>query len=294
MIIQLDPQISEADKTRVSDKIQEIGYKANEVHTQMGHYLVAIGKKDFDPRKIGSLSGVLDIHRLTDPSPLFSPPFLCPPPLRSLFSWPAPASPHSPLLSSPFSLSSSPPLSPFPPPPPFYTARFSLRQRPPFLYCPFLVAAAPLLFILPVSRCGSAPLFILPVSRCGSPQAFFTYHFSLRQHPRFLYYPFLVAAAPRLFILPVSRCGSAPLLFILPISCCGSALTLYTYQFSLRQHPRFLYCPFLVAAAPLFLYCPILVAAAPQLFILPISRCGSAPAFYTARFSLRQRPRFFY
>ena len=66
MIIQLDPQISEADKTRVSDKIQEIGYKANEVHTQMGHYLVAIGKKDFDPRKIGSLSGVLDIHRVTD------------------------------------------------------------------------------------------------------------------------------------------------------------------------------------------------------------------------------------
>ena len=29
-----------------------------------------------------------------------------------------------------------------------------------------------------------------------------------------------------------------------------------------------------------------------SLFILPISRCGSAPAFYTANFSLLQRPAF--
>ena len=27
---------------------------------------------------------------------------------------------------------------------------------------------------------------------------------------------------------------------------------------------------------------------------LPISRCGSAPAFYTGQFSLGQRPRFLY
>ena len=42
-----------------------------------------------------------------------------------------------------------------------------------------------------------------------------------------------------------------------------------------------------------FLYCPVLVAAAPPLFILTNSCCGSAPAFYSAHFSLRQRPRFF-
>ena len=86
--------------------------------------------------------------------------------------------------------------------------------------CPFFVAAAPPLFILPISRCGSAPLFILPISRCGSA-----------------------------------------LLFILPICCCGSAHSCYTYQFLLRQHRRFLYCPFLVAAAPRFLYCLVLFAA---------------------------------
>ena len=31
----------------------------------------------------------------------------------------------------------------------------------------------------------------------------------------------------------------------------------------------------------------------PPLFILPISRCGSAPAFYTDKFSLRERPRLY-
>ena len=90
---------------------------------------------------------------------------------------------------------------------------------------------------LTISGCGSVPLFILSGSRC---------------------------AAPPLFILPISRCGSAPL-FILPISRCSSARAFYTYQFFLRQRPRFFYCPFLVAAAP--------------------------PFFYTAHFSLRQRPR---
>ena len=70
---------------------------------------------------------------------------------------------------------------------------------------------------------------------CSSDLAFYTDQFSLRQHPRFLYCPFLVAAAPRLFIVPISRCGSTP--------------AFYTVHFSLRQRPGFLYCPFLVAAA---------------------------------------------
>ena len=90
--------------------------------------------------------------------------------------------------------------------------------------------------------------------------------------------PFLVAAAPR---------------FFLPISCCGSAHAFYTHQFLLRQHPRFLYCPFLVVAAPHFLHCPVLFAAAPPLFIFTNSRCGSAHAFYTYQFLLRQRPAFY-
>ena len=47
---------------------------------------------------------------------------------------------------------------------------------------------------------------------------------------------------PPLFIPPISCCGSAPL-FILPISRCCSAQAFYKYQFSLRQHPHFLYFP---------------------------------------------------
>ena len=43
-----------------------------------------------------------------------------------------------------------------------------------------------------------------------------------------------------------------------------------------------------------FLNCQFLVAAAPQLFILTNSRCGSALTFYTAHSSLRQRLRFLY
>ena len=99
---------------------------------------------------------------------------------------------------------------------------------------------------------------------------------SLRQRPRFLYCPSLVAAAPPPFILTNSRCGSAP--------------AIYTYHFSLRQRPRFLYCPFLVAAAPPHF---ILTGSAMN-FLLPGSPCGNAPALYTARISLRQRPRFLY
>ena len=78
--------------------------------------------------------------------------------------------------------------------------------------------------------------------------AFYTDRFSLRQRPHFIYCPFLAAAVPLHFILPTSRCGSAPL-FILPICRCGSAPAFFTDHFSLRQRPRFLYCPFFVAAA---------------------------------------------
>ena len=114
-----------------------------------------------------------------------------------------------------------------------------------------------------ISRCGSAPAFYTDRQR----HEFFTARIYLRQRPRFLYCPFLVAAAPPLFILTNF--------------CCGSVPAIYTDHFSLRQRRRFLYCPFLVAAAP-------------PPFILTNSRCGNAPTFYTAQFSLWQRPRFLY
>lgn len=66
MIIQLNNNITEAEQQGLIEQIEAIGYKANEVRTQKGHYLVAIGKKAFDIRKIGGLPGVKDVHRVTD------------------------------------------------------------------------------------------------------------------------------------------------------------------------------------------------------------------------------------
>ena len=77
------------------------------------------------------------------------------------------------------------------------------------------------------------------------------------------------------------------------------ALPIY---FSLRQGPafytdrqrhEFFTAQISLRLRPCFLYCPLLVAAAPPLSILTNSRCGSAPAFCTAHFSLRQGPAFY-
>ena len=43
-----------------------MGLKPTEVLTQKGHYLIAVCKKDLDIRKIGSLEGVQDVHRVSD------------------------------------------------------------------------------------------------------------------------------------------------------------------------------------------------------------------------------------
>lgn len=72
MIIQLQPTASPAQQARITEEIQAIGYKANEVQTQKGHYLIAIGKKAFDIRRIGALAGVKDVHRVTDAYKLVS------------------------------------------------------------------------------------------------------------------------------------------------------------------------------------------------------------------------------
>ena len=91
-------------------------------------------------------------------------------------------------------------------------------------------------------------------------------------------------------------CDECALLIVIPCLCVFLVFffndTATTEIYTLSLHDALPICPFLVAAAPRFLYCPVLVAAAPPLFLLTISGCGSAPSFYPAHFSLRQRPRF--
>ena len=72
MIIQLEEKLKAKGKEHILTAINSIGYKTTEVKTQKGHYLVCIGKNEFDIRIIGSLDGVQDIHRVSDSYKLVS------------------------------------------------------------------------------------------------------------------------------------------------------------------------------------------------------------------------------
>ncbi len=66
MILQLETGIGQREKEEIKNRLKEIGYKTTDVHTQLGTYLVGIGKKDFDIRSIGHLPGIKDIHIVSD------------------------------------------------------------------------------------------------------------------------------------------------------------------------------------------------------------------------------------
>lgn len=72
MIIQLTPTVTSDQKKMIIQKVTEVKYKINEVKTQMGDYLVGIGKNKFDIRQVGHLSGIKDIHIVSDDYKLVS------------------------------------------------------------------------------------------------------------------------------------------------------------------------------------------------------------------------------
>lgn len=73
MIIQLDSAITINDKHELQQTLTRFGFKATEVTTQSGAFLVVTGgKQDFDLRRIGHLRGVRDVHRVLDPYKLVS------------------------------------------------------------------------------------------------------------------------------------------------------------------------------------------------------------------------------
>ncbi|MEM7552126.1 MAG: bifunctional 3-deoxy-7-phosphoheptulonate synthase/chorismate mutase [Bacteroidota bacterium] len=72
MIITLEKNISDSDKSNILKKLDSIHFKANEVSTQKGNYLVGISKNDFDIRDIGGTPGILDIHIVSDSSKFVS------------------------------------------------------------------------------------------------------------------------------------------------------------------------------------------------------------------------------
>jgi len=72
MIIQLKKEITKEQKQTVLNMIEEQGCKWKEVDTQLGSYLLVLGKIGFDIRLIGNLEGIRDIHRVTDDYKLVS------------------------------------------------------------------------------------------------------------------------------------------------------------------------------------------------------------------------------
>ncbi len=72
MIIQLKQEISYEQKETLIQQVTGLGYTVTEVKTQMGDYLIGIGKKAFDIRKIGALEGIQDIHIVSDEYKLVS------------------------------------------------------------------------------------------------------------------------------------------------------------------------------------------------------------------------------
>jgi 3-deoxy-7-phosphoheptulonate synthase len=72
MIIQLEKNVSLVEKELILSKVKSLEYKTNEVKTQKGHYIVCIGKKDFDIRQLGHIQGIADIHRVSDDYKLVS------------------------------------------------------------------------------------------------------------------------------------------------------------------------------------------------------------------------------
>jgi 3-deoxy-7-phosphoheptulonate synthase len=72
MIVQFEPTIDQQKKADVINQINAYGYKTTAVKTQVGEYLVGIGKKSFDIRQIGHLPGIKDIHIVSDDYKLVS------------------------------------------------------------------------------------------------------------------------------------------------------------------------------------------------------------------------------
>ncbi|MBK7128719.1 MAG: bifunctional 3-deoxy-7-phosphoheptulonate synthase/chorismate mutase [Crocinitomicaceae bacterium] len=72
MIIQLRENISAIQQVEIETYLTNKNYLVKEVRTQLGHYLVCIGKIIFDIRAIGNMSGVKDIHVVSDSYQLVS------------------------------------------------------------------------------------------------------------------------------------------------------------------------------------------------------------------------------
>ena len=66
MIIQLEKNIGGANADAIQKALAKYKFSVTPVNTQFENYLVCIGKTEFDIREIGHLTGVKDVHRVSD------------------------------------------------------------------------------------------------------------------------------------------------------------------------------------------------------------------------------------
>ncbi|MBY5958810.1 3-deoxy-7-phosphoheptulonate synthase [Membranicola marinus] len=72
MIIQTDSNITSDQQKKITQHLERIGYSWSTVTTQFRQYIIAVGNRPFDIRRVGQLSGVTDVHRVSDPYKLVS------------------------------------------------------------------------------------------------------------------------------------------------------------------------------------------------------------------------------
>ncbi len=72
MIIQIDKNCTVNQLVDINAALENIGFKGTKINTQFGQYIIAIGKREFDIRKIGRMQGIVDIHRVSDDFKLVS------------------------------------------------------------------------------------------------------------------------------------------------------------------------------------------------------------------------------
>jgi 3-deoxy-7-phosphoheptulonate synthase len=72
MIITLRSNVTPAEVATIEQFVTSLGWKVTRVNTQTSQYLVGIGSREFDIRRVGQLAGVGDVHRVSDPYKLVS------------------------------------------------------------------------------------------------------------------------------------------------------------------------------------------------------------------------------
>lgn len=72
MIVSLEHAVKDSDLEKITELLSTFGYSATKVVTQSGRYIVAVGSKEFDIRRIGTLQGVRDVHFISESYQLVS------------------------------------------------------------------------------------------------------------------------------------------------------------------------------------------------------------------------------